>query len=78
MNSLMANHRKGERLDVPNRSNRLFEQGDYWYFRTREGMEIGPFDYKMDAEQGIDNFIDFVGKTEPAKVTKISQYVTTA
>lgn len=78
MNNPNTTHRKGESLDAKSRSNRLFEQGDYWYFRTREGMDIGPFDYKMDAEQGIDNFIDFVGKTEPEVITKISRYVTAA
>jgi len=78
MSNPNTTQRKGERLEAQNRSSRLFEHDDYWYFRTREGMEIGPFDYKMDAEQGIDNFIDFVSKTEPEVITKISQYVTAA
>lgn len=62
----------------PKRNERLFKQGDYWYFRTREGMDIGPFDVKADAEQGVASFIEFLGKAEPEVIHRIHEYVTAA
>ena len=74
----VAINRKQEAGNVPARSDRLFTQHDYWYFRTREGMDIGPFDSVSEALEGIHGFIDFLQTTEPAVVTRISQYVSRA
>ena len=74
----VAMNRKQESGVVPIRSDRLFTQHNYWYFRTREGMDIGPFDSISEAVDGINGFIDFLQSAEPAVVTRISEYMTQA
>jgi len=78
----VAMKRKSELGDnnaiIPIRSERLFMQYDYWYFRTREGMEIGPFDSAKEANDGINGFMDFVSTAEPDIVERVTDYVTHA
>lgn len=77
MNSLTLS-RKGEKKDPQDRSERLFTQHNYWYFRTREGMDIGPYDSKADANDGINSFIDFLDTAEQKVVERISEYASKA
>jgi len=42
---------------LPSRSERVFAQEDLWYFRIREGENIGPFRYKSEAESNLDQFM---------------------
>ncbi|MEO0442839.1 MAG: DUF6316 family protein [Pseudomonadota bacterium] len=74
----IAMNRNGEKGLVPIRSDRLFTQNDYWYFRTREGMNIGPFDSITEAVEGVSNFVEFLQTAEPAIVTRLSRYLTKA
>lgn len=32
------------------RSGRVFLSGDRWYFHTREGIDVGPYDSQFEAE----------------------------
>ena len=41
----------------PSRSERVFAQENLWYFRIREGENIGPFRYKSEAESNLDQFM---------------------
>jgi hypothetical protein len=77
MNDLTLN-RKGESDTPQDRSERLFIQHDYWYFRTREGMDIGPYDTQLDATNGINSFIEFLNTAEKKVVKRISEYSTKA
>lgn len=43
-----------------NRSERFFRQKSIWYFRTREGIDIGPFNDIYDAKEGANDYIDFI------------------
>lgn len=74
----IAMNRKQEGGNVPVRSDRFFTQHNYWYFRTREGMDIGPFSTLLEATNGVTGFIDFVSEAEPDMVERITQYVTAA
>jgi hypothetical protein len=38
-------------------SDRLFNAGGLWYFRTREGKDVGPFRYKDEAELMLTRFV---------------------
>ncbi len=40
------------------RTDRLFSQSGLWYFRTREGKDVGPFRYRCEAESMLTRFID--------------------
>lgn len=70
--------RKNETLDIPVRSDRIFEQNHYWYFRTREGMDIGPFDTRGDAAVGAKGFISFIEESQPDVVTRVTDYIRSA
>ncbi len=67
-------NRTGEKGQVPNRNSRFFEQDGYWYYTTREGMNIGPFDTQHEAEQGVSDYIDFIVHAEPQVVASLSHY----
>lgn len=67
--------RKNETIDVPKRSDRIFEQSNYWYFRTREGMDIGPFDTRGDASIGAKSFIGFLEDSKPDVVSRVTNYI---
>jgi len=41
----------------PSRRDRVFAQENLWYFRIREGENIGPFRYKSEAESNLDQFM---------------------
>ena len=71
----IAMNRSGENGVVPIRSDRLFTQHNYWYFRTREGMDIGPFDSINEAVEGVSGFMEFLNTAEPGIVSRISEYV---
>ncbi len=75
MNDLTLN-RKGENEASPDRSERIFIQHNYWYFRTREGMDIGPYDSQTDAISGISSFIEFLSTAEREVVERLSDYAT--
>lgn len=52
--------RQGDSGSIPARSERIFEKSAYFYYQTREGIEIGPFDTKADAVRGVEDFIEFM------------------
>lgn len=61
---ISTRNRTGEDGNVPSRNDRVFEQDNYWYFITREGASVGPFDSKEEAIAGIGEYIDFITKAD--------------
>jgi len=69
------------------RTDRMFNdpESGLWYFRTREGNDIGPFRYKSEAEEMLTRFIAGVEATaqkasaieklrfRPAAVSRVSE-----
>ena len=70
----MRNNRNGEKGKIPERHERFFQTEDYWYYTTREGVDIGPFDSLEDACHGANEFIDFICGAEPAFSRTLAQY----
>jgi len=70
----MTTLRAGEQGDIPERSGRFIQKEDYWYYTTREGVDIGPFDSRDDAETGVGEFIDFVCAAEPKILEILESY----
>jgi chromatin remodeling complex protein RSC6 len=70
--------RKNEKINVPARTDRLFEQENYWYFRTREGMDIGPFDTRGEASVGAKSFVGFLEGSQPEIVSRVTDYIKVA
>lgn len=65
----MTERRAGELGAVPMRTDRFFAVNTAWYFATREGASIGPFESKDDAQQGLVDFIDFIKLAGPRVLT---------
>lgn len=70
----MKSNRNGENGKVPARHERYFQNEDYWYYTTREGVDIGPFDTAEDAAHGADEFVEFICGVEPAFIRTLEQY----
>lgn len=66
--------RIGEKGMAPPRSMRYLQKDGYWYYTTREGVDIGPFDSREDAEIGVGEFIDFIQASEPKASDLLKQY----
>ena len=56
----MSNNRRqdGSQDPTPARSERIYSEQDLWYFRVREGDEIGPFRYRSEAQSNLDRFME--------------------
>lgn len=67
-------NRAGEQGAVPARHGRYLQKEGYWYYSTREGVDIGPFDNREDAENGVGEFIDFIQASEPKVSDVLKQY----
>lgn len=57
--------RNGEHGDIPMRTDRFFTVNSTWYFSTREGASIGPFENKSEARKGLRDFLDFIHLAKP-------------
>ena len=66
--------RSGEQGNVPTRNKRYFQKENYWYYTTREGVKIGPFDSLPDAEVGASEFIDFICVADRSMIETLEQY----
>lgn len=67
-------NRAGEQGKVPSRSGRFLKKEGYWYYTTREGVDIGPFDSRDDAETGVSEFVNFICASEPMVLATLRQY----
>lgn len=61
----MKLNREGELGNVPIRSDRFFSSDAVWYFSTREGTDIGPFENKKKAGIGLQDFLEFLALAKP-------------
>lgn len=64
-------HRDGELGRIPVRADRFFAAQGQWFFATREGTPMGPFDDKEEAQHGLEDFIEFMNLAEPKTLSKL-------
>jgi hypothetical protein len=64
-------NRLGEAGNVPVRADRFFAAQGEWYFSTREGTPMGPFDDKQEAKNGLRDFIEFMDLAEPKTLSRL-------
>ncbi|MGV6807749.1 MAG: DUF6316 family protein [bacterium] len=57
--------RTGEVGEVPLRSGRYFKLHNYWFFTTREGRSVGPFDSMDCAKKSVRDYIEFINIAGP-------------
>ena len=69
-------NREGEEGETPVRSDRFFAAQGEWFFSTREGAPIGPFDDKEEARKGLKDFIEFMSLAEPKTLSKLHAALT--
>ncbi len=69
----MIYNRQGESGVTPIRQERVFKKDAYWYFKTREGATIGPFDSRDDALECVAEFVEFIGSANPKVLQTLSQ-----
>ena len=52
--------RSGEQKpsEKPSRTDRFVEDDGFWFFKTREGIDVGPFDERSDAEYALLYFVE--------------------
>ena len=55
-------YRFGDETPPADRSERLYQEDGQgpWFFRTREGIPMGPFETAAEAEQALNDFIEFI------------------
>jgi hypothetical protein len=41
----------------PEQSDRVFSNEERWYFRVRDGEQIGPFRYRSEAQSSLERFL---------------------
>ena len=51
-------HKDNSHKPAPDRSERIFSEQDLWYFKIREGDEVGPFRYRSEAQSNLENFME--------------------
>ena len=51
-------HEDNSHSPAPDRSESVYSEQDLWYFRTREGDEVGPFRYRNEAQSNLENFME--------------------
>ena len=56
----MSDNRRqdGSEDPAPARSERIYSEQDLWYFRVREGDEVGPFRYRSEAQSNLERFME--------------------
>lgn len=64
-------NRGGEAGKVPLRTDRYFSIEHDWYFSTREGAAVGPFDNKAMAIASLNDFIEFLSLASPKVLTTL-------
>ena len=53
----MPSHRKTDKEAATKyRTSRFYKDGGKWYFYTQEGTMEGPFTFKQDAEERLENY----------------------
>lgn len=75
-NSTVSFNRDGEVGHVPIRTDRFFTAQGEWYFSTREGAPIGPFNGKNEASNGLKDFLEFMHLAEPKTLSKLHNALT--
>lgn len=58
-------NRKDESGTIPSRSDRFYLLENLWFFATREGAAMGPFETHQEAAVGLKDFLDFLNLAEP-------------
>lgn len=67
--------RQGEepKSNAPDRSDRVFQKGAFWYFHTRENVQIGPFESHDLALKGANDYVGFAMDASPDRLDALTK-----
>jgi hypothetical protein len=51
-------HKDNSHTPASYRSESVYSEQDLWYFKTREGDEVGPFRYRSEAQSNLEHFME--------------------
>ncbi|MDE1465431.1 DUF6316 family protein [Spartinivicinus poritis] len=71
----MNNPRSGELSYPGKRSDRFIFKENYWYFKTREDLNIGPFRSLDDAKKKVKDYLDFVSLASSSALQSYFSYM---
>lgn len=71
MRSQVKAQRDGESPSYWLRSERIFRQEQGWYFKTREGINVGPFGCRFDAEVELESLLRVLQECVDEKAIKL-------
>lgn len=63
--------------DYP-RTDRFYCDAGLWYFRTREGTDVGPFRYRCEAESMLVRFLQEVQEKQQQAMASVKPHFRTA
>lgn len=58
LSRLFNKKRDGDDSGTKERTDRFMKRDGYWYFRTREGFDVGPFDGRSEAQYALLYFVE--------------------
>jgi len=74
LTSSLSKPRLGENAPPPLRSPRLRQKNGFWYFNTREGVELGPYFSPEESEKAVAEFVRFAEKLSSPVVKDFIRY----
>lgn len=72
LSNLIRKTRSGEAKEKRDRSDRFTKTDNGWFFRTREGYEVGPFDKRSDAHHAL---LYFVERSEWPNTEQLADFI---
>lgn len=75
----MSIFRDGENGTRCQRSDRYFQNEQReWFFSTREGFQMGPFESILEAHEALGDYLSFIGAADASTLQKFYQSLTHA
>lgn len=65
--------RRGEDTTLHTRSDRFFQKDGSWYYITREGVDMGPYHDKAEAQLALAYFVERTQWPDPRELRRYLQ-----
>ena len=72
LSRLINKSRLGESSNKHARSDRFVKKQQFWFFQTREGFDVGPFEKRSDAQYAL---LYFVERSEWPSTEQLADFI---
>ena len=72
LSKLLNKKRDGEKESSSGRTDRFLKKDSSWFFKTREGFEVGPFGSKSEAQYAL---LFFVEQSDWPSETQLNDFI---